>query len=345
MGERYQDLRILGQGGMAKVHRAEDTELGRAVAIKELSDEAVRSERNLVKFVAEGRKMASINHPNVVQIFAIEDDGTAPPRLVMELAQGTLVGHLQAGPVDLPLARRLASQILSGLEAVHGAGFVHRDVKPANLLYFDNGLFKIGDFGIATGDDEQTQVLATPKYMAPEILTRPHQVGPPADLYALGLTLYEALVGSERFEDAVRRAVRLDDTGPAGTRHLWQAFHGGPETLPSVATLRPDVPEEFSRWLDRLLCKESEARFQTCREALLSLERSAPDPSSGGSGAGLGLPSADAGTAGVELTQRIEPVTRSGLATLHIVLIALVLGVTVGGVGLPGILASPLLVV
>ena len=325
MGDRYQDPQIIGQGGMAKVYRADDTEMGRSVAIKELSDSAARSERNLVKFVAEGCKMASINHPNVVQIFDIEDDGEAPPRLIMELAEGTWADHLQAGPVDVPLVQRVARQVLQGLEAVHQAGFVHRDVKPANLLYFDNGLFKIGDFGIATGDDEQTQVLATPKYMAPETLTRPHLVGPPSDLYSLGLTLYEALVGSERFEDPVRRTVQLDN---GDARHVWQAFHGGPEILPSVLELRPEVPEAFSRWLDRLLCKEPDDRFQTCREALVTLERSLSESSTPFDGFVAFEPGQ---SAGVEATQRIEPTRRKGLSTLQLVLLALVIGVMLGG--------------
>ena len=354
MAGNYEMFEAVGHGGMANVYRARDLDLEREVAIKELSAQLTENERFVHLFLSEARKMASISHPNVLPIFAI-DDGQERPRLVMELAASSLADQLSEGPVEPLLVKRIGRQVLAGLEAIHQAGLVHRDIKPGNILY-SRGFYKIADFGIATGDgDGQTQVLATPKYMSPEILIRPHLVGPASDLYSLGLLLYEALVGSERFERAASHVVNatvdatvnatvnatvsansehLDSTPPAEARpQVWHSFHGAPGELLPPHLLNSEIPEDLSLWISKLVKKDLSERFETCREAITTLDRGV---------AGLhDLARESTPSYGAEMTQPVAPrAPKKGLSTLQIVLLSLLLVMGVVTVVTVGLLTS-----
>ena len=201
-GGRYRVERTLGRGGMATVFLAEDVELGRPVAVKVLDGGLEGNGGRGERFRREARTAASLQHPNVVAVYdAGEEDGRL--YIVMECVAGEGLDALLAREERLDPAQvlRLADQAAAGLGYAHATGVVHRDVKPANLLLRDDGVLKVTDFGIAraTGDEatKLTQagtILGTAAYLAPE-QARGEPAEAPADVFALGVVIYEALAG------------------------------------------------------------------------------------------------------------------------------------------------------
>jgi len=170
---RYENLTLLGRGGMGEVYRAHDPELGREVAIKVMLD---ATPEFLARFRREAQVIARLTHPNVVQVYDFGVNGSGKPYFVMELVQGTSLDKVMRERGRLPPteAVRLARQAAEGLGVAHRAGIVHRDVKPSNLVVDANGHVKIVDFGIARIQDAGQQLtnvamlMGTPGYMAPE---------------------------------------------------------------------------------------------------------------------------------------------------------------------------------
>ncbi|GAB7028846.1 protein kinase [Streptomyces sp. NPDC021749] len=203
--DRYRLLEVLGRGGMGEVWRAEDTALGREVAVKLLLDRKAVPDA-VERFRQEARTAAGLNHPHVLTIY---DFGEHQDRcyLVMELVHGhSLRAELAAsgGPLRADEACRIAGQAAAGLAAAHRAGVVHRDIKPGNLLLAEDGV-KVADFGIARATGPAAcaltttgQVLGTLAYLAPERVNG-HPAGPGTDVYALGCVLYEMLCGRPPF--------------------------------------------------------------------------------------------------------------------------------------------------
>jgi serine/threonine-protein kinase len=200
-GGRYRVERTLGRGGMATVFLAEDAELGRQVAVKVLDDRFDGDAAMARRFRREARRAASLQHQNVVAVYdAGEEDGRL--FIVMECVPGEGLDAVLAreGRLAPDLVLGLARQAAAGLGYAHEAGVVHRDVKPANLLVRADGVLKVTDFGIAlplAGATRLTEVgtiLGTAAYLAPEQV-RGEEAGPEADVFALGVVLYEALAG------------------------------------------------------------------------------------------------------------------------------------------------------
>ena len=225
VADRYRLGRLLGRGGMADVFEGFDERLSRKVAVKLLRAEV--SERHpevRARFEAEARSAAGLSHPNVVAVYDTgEDDGV--PFIVMELLPGqTLADRMADGPVDQAWLRRVAGDVLGALAAAHAAGIVHRDIKPANILLGHDGCAKVADFGIAKSleaagpDLTGTNLLVgTPAYMAPErVAGEPATVQ--ADIYSLGVVLYEATAGRKPFSGpnpvALAHAIRQGDAEP-----------------------------------------------------------------------------------------------------------------------------------
>jgi serine/threonine protein kinase len=207
-GGRYRLEGRLGAGGMASVWLAEDTVLGRRVAVKVISDTLAHDEGWLARFTREARAAASVSHPNVVEVFDFGVEEDRPYIVMAHLAGGSLKDRL-AGEGALPDATRLARELLGALGRVHAAGILHRDVKPGNLLLDGEGRSHLTDFGIARPEDAtaMTQtgvVLGTMRYMAPEVAG-----GDPAsresDLYAAGMVLRE--VAGEGEPEALARLI------------------------------------------------------------------------------------------------------------------------------------------
>jgi hypothetical protein len=234
---RYELGAQLGEGGVGIVWRAEDTLLGRPVAIKEVElPPVVRDKQRAAlraRVIREARAAARLSHPGAVTLFDVVQDG-GQDYIVMELVEGPTLDQLVAeqGPLEPRRAAMVGLRLLATLEAAHRAGIVHRDVKPSNVLVRDDGTTKLTDFGTAslTGDPELTLtgvVVGSPAFMAPEQI-KGLEVGPATDLWALGATLYFAVEGDPPFRsskaqfevlnaivnDPPRKARRLGTLGP-----------------------------------------------------------------------------------------------------------------------------------
>lgn len=252
---RYIRGPLLGSGGMAEVYRATDVVLERPVALKVLRD-VNSSEDERARFSAEAKVLARLNHPGLVTVL---DAGTAgdQPFLVMDLVDGpTLAEKIAGTPMQTAEIADIGGQVARALAYVHGNGVVHRDVKPGNVLLGVDGRARLADFGIARLVDHGAQLtrtghaLGSPTYFSPEQV-RSQRVGPPSDIYSLGLVLLEALTGRIAFpgrpmESALTRLsnpVPIPEDLPPAWRRLLGAMTA---TDPRA---RPDA-EEAARTLE-----------------------------------------------------------------------------------------------
>ncbi len=221
LGDKYRLIRLLGDGSAGTVWEAENTLVGRRVAVKILHDELAGHTEIRDRFVAEARASARIAHANVVDVFDLGEAEGGTPFMVMELCEGDTLSHIieQRGAMGAEYACELLIQILSALEAAHALGIVHRDLKPANVIVIhpapDQPLAKVLDFGIAKGvhpdgeDPEERDVFGTPHYMAPEQAAG-DSVDHRADIYAAGAILYELLTGRPPFDGSMPSLVLAD---------------------------------------------------------------------------------------------------------------------------------------
>lgn len=268
---RYRLGECVGQGGMARVYRAEDVLLGRSVAIKLLRPE-MEAATTSARARGEMTVLASLNHPALVTLYDAQLAPGRPEYLVMEFVAGpTLAARIAEGPLSAREAAGLAADLAEGLHVVHDAGIVHRDIKPSNVLLSQTSILgsrsgaKLADFGIAVLVDSArlTQpgtVIGTAAYLAPEQLTGAPPA-PPADIYALGLVILEALTGRRAFpraEGVGEALARLsaapeipDALGPEWVTLLTRMTARRPEDRPSAAevftaasdpALRPSAP-------------------------------------------------------------------------------------------------------
>jgi eukaryotic-like serine/threonine-protein kinase len=200
---RYRLVRRIGVGGMGEVWEADDTVLGRRVALKVLVQELANDPRATRRFVREARATAKLTHPNVTRVYDFGRDGGVP-YLVMELLEGdTLADRLAGGPLPPSEAARIGAAVADALDAAHRQGIVHRDVKPGNVLLTPVGEVKVMDFGIAAAVDEThsttgSGLYGTAAYISPERAAG-QAATPAADVYSLGAVLYELLTGRPPF--------------------------------------------------------------------------------------------------------------------------------------------------
>ncbi|MEW6337106.1 MAG: protein kinase [Acidobacteriota bacterium] len=259
----YRILERLGGGGMGIVYKAEDTRLKRLVALKFLSP-ALTSERDArQRFETEAQAASAIDHPHVCTVHEISETDDGQVFICMAYCQGeTLRQRIAKGPLPVEDAVVIAVQIAEGLAAAHRRGVIHRDVKPANVILADGEAVKLVDFGLALLADRSRisrhgLMVGTIGYMAPE-QARGEPVDHRADLWSLGVVLYEMLAGTLPF------------SGPSDTPVL-RAIETA--RVPPVQGLRPEVPAELSAVIERCLEKDPGRRFQSAEQVAEALRR------------------------------------------------------------------------
>lgn len=255
---RYRVGALIGAGSAGRVCQGHDEVTGRDCAIKLLHMTGGRGNQAFERFVREARLAISLRHPNLVEVYDVSSD---QGYLVMELMTGgSLAERIAERPLPGPQARRMSLDVLAGLELAHQRGVIHRDIKPANIFFDARGTAKLGDFGVAhlidLGQTQTGGLIGTLAYMAPEQITGA-RLTMAADLYGLGVTLFEALTG------------RLPFLGPD-----FVAQHLG-DTPPLARALCPDIAPGWDAILARLLCKSPGDRYgsiEELRKDITSLE-------------------------------------------------------------------------
>ena len=250
----YRIIGLLGRGGMADVYRAEDERLGREVALKAVPPEFARDADRVERFKREVRAAANLTHPNIVTVYEF-GQGVGQHFYTMALMPGgDLKARIRAHPDGMPPAeaRSVAAAVARALDYAHRQGFVHRDVKPENILFGEDGAPQLTDFGIARAMSSGARMTATgmsigsPHYMSPE-QARGKEVDGRSDLYSLGVVLYEMLTGRVPFDAADTLAVAYSHVNDPA-----------PQFPPALAELQPVM--------DRLLAKSPEDRYSTAGE-------------------------------------------------------------------------------
>lgn len=263
----FRIVRLLGQGGMGRVYLAEQTSLRRMVALKVIRPDSLLGDTARRRFQTEAEAVARVNHPGIVQVFAVgEHNGLA--YMVLEFVPGRTLKEMLSlkGTLEPRQVLGIMSQVARALERANEAGIVHRDIKPENILVTKKGQAKVADFGLARlksdggGDLHITQegtALGTPLYMSPEqVGGKPVDIR--SDIYSLGVTAYQMLAGHPPYEGANAIEVAL--------RHV----QGNPEPLESI---RPDLPRALVALVHRTMARKPEDRPQTPTELLADIAR------------------------------------------------------------------------
>jgi len=261
---RFDLLEVIGRGGAAVVYLAMQRDLQRHVALKELAPFHLADSSFAERFVEESRLAGSMNHANIVTVHEYFEDGSVPYIAMEYLPHGSLRQYI--GRLSMAQIAGVLEGVLAGLSHGESRRIVHRDLKPENLLVAVDGRVKIADFGVARAYSKAATravvtvagtTIGTPAYMSPEQALGT-QLTPATDLYSLGVVAWELLAGQVPFEET--------DTPVAV---LYRHVH---EPVPNVRSVAPEVDEGVAQWLEKMLAKQPEDRFQSADEAWVALE-------------------------------------------------------------------------
>lgn len=264
---RYKLLKQIGAGDFARVFSAEDTKLGRKVAVKQLHRQFLDDQEKLARYWQESQLLVELEHPNIMTIYdVVKSRGS----LVLELMQGSLKQVYDNRPMPVQDVRETILQAARGLDCLHDRGIVHGDIKPGNLMLSRQNVVKLGDFGLArrVTDEEGSLLKGTTKYMAPELVSEEFgDVGPASDLYSLGFSALELMVGPDfnsLFPDLI--AFGRDP------QMAWMMWHcSADRRFPPIQSILEGVPDDVAAAVEKLTAKNQANRYQNAKEVIADL--------------------------------------------------------------------------
>ena len=269
LGNRYELIEKIGNGGMATVYRAEDKVLKRNVAVKILKDEFTTDEEFIKRFEIEAQSAARLTHPNIVSIYDVGSEDNLY-YIVMELIRGKTLKEIiveERGPLPWKWSVNVAIQIASALEMAHKNNIIHRDIKPHNIIITEDGIAKVTDFGIAKAVSNSTitafgTTIGSVHYFSPEH-ARGGYTDAKSDLYSLGVVMYEMVTGRVPFDADTPVSVAL--------KHMQEE----PE---EPIELNPNLPSAVNRIIMKALKKDTTLRYQSATDMLADLRQALKNP-------------------------------------------------------------------
>ena len=269
LGNRYEIIEKVGNGGMATVYRAEDKVLKRNVAVKVLKDEFTTDEEFIKRFEIEAQSAARLTHPNIVSIYDVGSEDNLY-YIVMELIRGKTLKEIiveERGPLPWKWSVNVAIQIASALEMAHKNNIIHRDIKPHNIIITEDGIAKVTDFGIAKAVSNSTitafgTTIGSVHYFSPEH-ARGGFTDAKSDLYSLGVVMYEMVTGRVPFDADTPVSVAL--------KHMQEE----PE---EPIELNPNLPSAVNRIIMKALKKDTTLRYQSATDMLVDLRQALKNP-------------------------------------------------------------------